>query len=169
MLAALESCAPMLARFGGHKQAAGLQLEAGRIREFRLAINGYADDRLSPDDLRPRLYLDGPLAFGAITDRLVSELNTLAPFGPSNPRPRFFTSPVEVVDGPRRLKERHLKMTFKQDGRLLRGIHWNAVDREEALAATKSNLELAYTLEENEFRGETYLELRVEDFRQHGS
>jgi single-stranded-DNA-specific exonuclease len=165
MLAALESCAPMLARFGGHKQAAGLQIEAGRMRAFRLAVNAYADERLGPDDLRPRLYLDGPLAFGAITDRVVSELNMLAPFGPSNPRPRFFTGPVEVVDGPRRLKDRHLKMTFKQDGRLLRGIQWNGADREEALAASKGGVELAYTLEENEFRGEKYVELRVEDFR----
>jgi single-stranded-DNA-specific exonuclease len=165
MLAALESCAPMLARFGGHKQAAGLQIEAGRMRAFRLAVNAYADERLGPDDLRPRLYLDGPLAFGAITDRVISELNTLAPFGPSNPRPKFFTGPVEVVDGPRRLKDRHLKMTFKQDGRLLRGIQWNGADREEALAASKGGVELAYTLEENEFRGEKYVELRVEDFR----
>lgn len=165
MLGALESCAPMLARFGGHKQAAGLQIEAARIRDFRHGVNAHADDRLEPDDLRPRLYLDSPLAFGAITDRVVSELSTLAPFGPSNPRPKFFTGPVEVVDGPRRLKERHLKMTFRQDGRLLRGIHWNAADREEALASRKSGVELAYTLEENEFRGEKYLELRVEDFR----
>jgi single-stranded-DNA-specific exonuclease len=165
MLAALESCAPMLARFGGHKQAAGLQIEAARVREFRLGVNAYADQRLGPDDLRPRLYLDGPLTFRAITDRVVSELNTLAPFGPSNPRPKFFTGPVEVVDGPRRLKERHLKMTFKQDGRLIRGIHWNAADREEDLTAQKAGVELAYTLEENEFQGEKYLELRVEDFR----
>ena len=165
MLAALESCAPMLARFGGHKQAAGLQLEADRIRGFRLGVNAHADERLGPDDLRPRLYLDGPLTFRAITERVVAELNTLAPFGPSNPRPKFFTGPVEVVDGPRRLKERHLKMTFKQDGRLLRGIHWNAAEREEDLTAQKSGVELAYTLEENEFQGEKYLELRVEDFR----
>ena len=56
-------------------------------------------------------------------------------------------------------------MTFKQDGRLLRGIQWNAADREAALSAGKAGVELAYTLEENEFRGEKYLELRVEDFR----
>ena len=41
------------------------RLESGRIREFRLAVNAHADERLGPDDLRPRLYLDGPLAFGA--------------------------------------------------------------------------------------------------------
>jgi single-stranded-DNA-specific exonuclease len=165
MLGALERCAGLFIRFGGHKQAAGLQLESGRIREFRQAVNAHADERLGPDDLRPRLYLDGPLAFGGITERIVAELNTLAPFGPANPRPKFFTGPVEVVDGPRRLKDRHLKMTFKQDGRLLRGIHWNAGDREEALAATRSGVDLAYTIEENEFRGEKYVELRVEDFR----
>ncbi|MCC7241782.1 MAG: single-stranded-DNA-specific exonuclease RecJ [Acidobacteria bacterium] len=165
MLGALESCAAMLSRFGGHRQAAGLQMESPRIREFRLAVNAHADERLEPDDLRPRLWLDGPLAFGGITDRVVAELALMAPFGPANPRPKFFTSPVEVVDGPRRLKDRHLKMTFRQDGRLLRAIHWNAAEREAALTAQRAAVELAYTLEENEFRGEKYLELRVEDFR----
>jgi single-stranded-DNA-specific exonuclease len=165
MLAALESCAPMLARFGGHRQAAGLQLEAERIREFRRAVNEHADERLGPDDLRPRLWLDGPLAFGAITDRVIAELAALAPFGAGNPRPRFHTGPVAVVDGPRKLKERHLKMSFRQDGRVLRGIQWNAAGREDQWTAQKDGVELAYTLEENEFRGEKYLELRVDDFR----
>jgi single-stranded-DNA-specific exonuclease len=165
MLGALEACAPMLGRFGGHKQAAGLQIDADRVRAFRHAVNAHADHRLEPDDLRPRLWLDGPLTFGAITDRVVAELASLAPFGPSNPRPKFFTGPVEVVDGPRRLKERHLKMTFKQSGRLLRGIQWNAAEREQSLLSQKAGVELAYTLEENEYRGEKYLELRVEDFR----
>jgi single-stranded-DNA-specific exonuclease len=165
MLGALEACAPMLGRFGGHRQAAGLQIEASRIREFRLAINAHADDRLGPDDLRPRLWLDGPLAFGAISDRVVAELGMMGPFGAGNPRPMFHTGPVSVVDGPRRLKDRHLKMAFRQDGRVLRGIHWNAVEREEAVTALKDGMELAYTLEENEFRGERFLELRVEDFR----
>ncbi len=165
MLGALESCAPMLGRFGGHRQAAGLQIEAARIREFRLAVNAHADTQLEPDDLRPRLWLDAPLAFGAITDRVVEELAALAPFGAGNPRPKFHAGPVTIVDGPRTLKERHLKMSFRQDGRVLRGIQWNAAERGEALTAQKAGVEIAYTLEENEFRGEKYLELRVEDFR----
>jgi single-stranded-DNA-specific exonuclease len=165
MLGALEECAGMLGRFGGHKQAAGLQLEAARVREFRLAINDHADRLLEPDDLRPRLWLDGPLAFGGITDRVVTELGAMAPFGAGNPRPKFHTGPVEIVDGPRRLKDRHLKMSFRQSGRTMRAIQWNAADREEALTAQKSGVELAYTVEENEFRGEKFVELRVEDFR----
>ena len=115
MLAALESCAPMLLRFGGHKQAAGLQIESARIKEFRQAVNVWGEERLGPDDLRPRLWLDGPLAFGHITSQVAEELTTLAPFGPGNPKPVFHTSPVQIVDGPRKLKDRHLKMSFRQD------------------------------------------------------
>jgi single-stranded-DNA-specific exonuclease len=165
MLGALESCAAMLARFGGHRQAAGLQIETARVRAFRQAVNAHADTLLGPDDLRPRLWLDAPLAFGAISDRVVSEVGRLAPFGTANPRPKFHTRNVAIVDGPRRLKDRHLKMSFRQDGRTFRAIHWNAADREEALTAQRGGVELAYTLDENEFRGEKYLELRVEDFR----
>jgi single-stranded-DNA-specific exonuclease len=165
MLGALESCAPMLLRFGGHKQAAGLQLEAGRIREFRHAINAHGDERLGPDDLRPRLWLDGPLTFGGITTRVAEELSTLAPFGPGNPKPVFRASGVQIVDGPRKLKERHLKVSFKQDSRVFRAIAWNAVEREALLTEKKNNVDLAYSLEENEFQGERFLEMRVEDFR----
>jgi single-stranded-DNA-specific exonuclease len=165
MLEALESCAPLLLQFGGHTQAAGLQIEAARIREFRQAINAWGDERLSPDDLRPRLWLDGPLAFGHINSKVAEELATLAPFGPGNPKPVFHTAAAQIVDGPRRLKERHLKMSFRQDMRTFRAIAWNAADREAVLAEKKAGVELAFSLEQNDFQGSTYLELRLEDFR----
>src|SRR6187402_1293174 len=161
MLACLESCAPLMKRFGGHKAAAGLQLDTARIREFRLAVNGHADTCLGPDDLRPRLWLDGPLAFHDLNERVMSEFAALAPFGPGNPRPKFHTGPVSIVDGPRLLKERHLKMSMKQNGRLLRAIQWNAADREAALLAKKDGVEIAYTVEENEYQGNKYVELRL--------
>ena len=70
-----------------------------------------------------------------------------------------------MVDGPRILKERHLKMSVTQDGRVLRAIQWNAAEREPTLSAQKAGVEIAYTVEENELRGEKYVELRLEDFR----
>ena len=165
MLACLESCAPIMKRFGGHKAAAGLQLETSRIREFRLAVNAHADTVLGPDDLRPRLWLDGPLAFHDLNERVMSEFAALAPFGPGNPRPKFHTGPVSIVDGPRLLKERHLKMSVKQNGRVLRAIQWNAAEREAMLTEKKDGVEIAYTVEENEYQGNRYVELRLEDFR----
>jgi single-stranded-DNA-specific exonuclease len=165
MLAALESCAPMLTRFGGHRQAAGLQIAADRVKAFREAINAHAVECLGPDDLRPRLYIDGALPFRGITSDIVAELGTLAPFGQGNPKPVFTAPRVEIVDGPRKLKDRHLKMTFRQDGRLFRAVAWNSVEREALLAANRAAVDLAFSLEKNEFNGATYVELRVEDFR----
>ncbi len=165
ILAALESCAPLLQRFGGHKQAAGLQLEASRLPEFRRAVNDYAHEHLGPDDLRPNLHLDGPLDFDGITPSFMADLTSMAPFGLGNPKPLFTTGPVEVVDGPRRLKERHLKMSLRQRGRTFRAIAWNSVDKEPVIMDPGGGLEVAYALEQNEFNGATYTELRLSDAR----
>ena len=165
MLGALERCADLFVRFGGHKQAAGLTMEAARVPEFRARINAYADDVLEPDQLRPRLRIDGQLNLKAINHELMRGLDSMGPFGLSNPRPIFHASPVEVVEGPRTLKERHLKMTFCQDGRRFRAIAWRAAERAGFLETHRAGVNLAFSLERNEFQGETYLELTVADFK----
>jgi single-stranded-DNA-specific exonuclease len=165
LLGGLESCEDLLTKFGGHKQAAGLTIEAARIREFRSRINAHADDRLGPDDLRPRLWLDGPLPFRGITAQVAEELAALAPFGAGNPSPLFSASRVEIVDGPRRIKERHLKMAFKQDGRVMRGMAWRAVEREEFVTGHREAIDLAFSLEQDTWNGERYLQLSIADFK----
>ena len=165
MLGALERCSDVFIRFGGHKQAAGLSLEAQRVPEFRQRINTWADEVLEPDQLRPKLRIDAPLHLKGITHDLVRGLDAMGPFGMGNPRPVFHTAPVEIVDGPRSLKERHLKMTFCQDGRRFRAIAWRAAERADFLEKHRTGVDLAFSLERNEFQGETYLELSVADFR----
>ena len=165
MLGALESCAELMIKFGGHKQAAGLTIEAARIRELRGRVNDHADDRLAPDDLRPRLWIDGSLGFRSINEQVTSELLALAPFGAGNPNPIFRASRVEIVDGPRRVKERHLKMAFKQDGRVIRGIAWRASEREAFVSEHRGAIDLAFSLEQDTWNGERYLQLSIADFR----
>ena len=165
MLGALESCADAMVKFGGHKQAAGLTIETGRIRELRARVNEFADNCLSPDDLRPRLWIDGALAFRGITEQVASELIRLAPFGAGNPCPVFRASRVEIVDGPRRVKERHLKMAFRQDGRVMRGIAWRASEREAFVTEHRGAIDLAFSLEQDTWNGERYLQLSVADFK----
>jgi single-stranded-DNA-specific exonuclease len=165
MLGALESCGELMTKFGGHKQAAGLTMDAARVPEFRARINAHADAVLEPDQLRPRLRIDGNLNLRNITPDLVDGLNQMAPFGLANPRPIFHAMPVEIVDGPRPLKDRHLKMTFRQDGRSFRAIAWRAAERAAFLTEHRAGVNLAFSLDQNEFQGETYLELTVADFK----
>jgi single-stranded-DNA-specific exonuclease len=165
MLAALDACSGHLQRFGGHRMAAGLTLDAAALKPFRAALQAYADERLGPDDLRPRLRVDARLGLDAIKGRLVEEIRTLAPFGLGNPRPVFCAGPVEIVDGPRRIKERHLKMSVRQHGRIFRAIAWRAVEREGFLSANRGALDVAFSLTDNTFNGETYTELTLADMR----
>jgi len=165
MLDALERCSDLFIRYGGHRQAAGLTMEAARVPEFRARINRHADAVLEPDQLRPRLRIDGALNLRHITQDLVSGLDALAPFGLANPRPVFNAMPVEIVDGPRPLKDKHLKMTFRQDGRSFRAIAWRAAERAAFLTENRGGVHLAFSLEQNQFQGETYLELSVADVK----
>jgi single-stranded-DNA-specific exonuclease len=89
----------------------------------------------------------------------------MGPFGLANPKPIFHATGVEVVDGPRTIKERHLKMTFSQAGRRFRAMAWRAAERADFLTRHKGGVNLAFTLEKNEYQGETYLELGVCDFK----
>ena len=165
MLGALERCAHLFIRFGGHRQAAGLTMDAGRIRELRAAVNDVADETLGPEDLMPRLRIDGDLDFRGITGGVASGVASLAPFGAGNPRPVFAARGVEIVDGPRKLKERHLKMALKQEGRIFRAIAWRAAERHDYLTEHRTALDVAFSLDQNQYNGETYVELTLADIR----
>jgi len=165
MLGALERCAHLLTRFGGHRQAAGLTLDAARIKELRQMVNDVADETLGPDDLMPRLRIDGDLTFRGITGRVAAGIASLAPFGAGNPRPVFAARGVEIIDGPRKLKERHLKMALKQDGRIFRAIAWRAAERHDYLADHRTSLDVAFSLDQNQYNGETFVELNIADVK----
>ena len=113
----------------------------------------------------PRLRIDGDLGFRAITGDVTAAVASLAPFGAGNPRPVFAARGVEIVDGPRKLKERHLKMALKQDGRIFRAVAWRAAERHEYLEEHRQSVDVAFSLEQNQYNGETFTELTVADIR----
>jgi single-stranded-DNA-specific exonuclease len=152
-------------RFGGHKQAAGLTMESARVKEMRAAINDVADETLGPEDLMPRLRVDGQLVFRGITSEVAAGVASLAPFGAGNPRPVFLTRGVEIVDGPRKLKDRHLKMALRQEGRVFRAVAWRAAERHDYYTEHKGALDVAFSLEQNQYNGDTYVELTLADAR----
>jgi single-stranded-DNA-specific exonuclease len=63
------------------------------------------------------------------------------------------------------LKERHLKMALKQEGRIFRAIAWRAAERHDFLAEHKTALDVAFSLDQNQYNGETYVELTLADVR----
>ena len=163
LLSALEHSADFLTRFGGHRRAAGMVVETARLKELRSRLESYANDRLGPEDLTPRLAIDGPLPLTAIDGGLVANLGMLEPFGAGNPRPVFHAAPVQVVDGPHALRGRHLRMTVCQGRSRFRAVAWRAADHGARYAECREGLHLAFSLAENTYQGETFLELSVAD------
>ena len=165
LLAALETMPELFLKFGGHKQAAGVTLEAARIPELRARMAEIGAVQLTHEDLMPRLRIDAPLGLRDISAAVIEGLARMGPFGAGNPKPVFRASPVELIEKPRILKERHLALMLRQDGRAFRAMAWRFSEREPCLNANRSGLELAYSLEQNEFRGQTTTELSVADVR----
>jgi single-stranded-DNA-specific exonuclease len=116
----------------------------------------------------PRLRIDGELTFRGISGGVASGVADMAPFGAGNPRPVFSARRVEIIDGPRKLKERHLKMALRQDGRIFRAIAWRAAERHEYLEEHKAAVDVAFSLEQNQYNGEAYVELALADIRESG-
>jgi single-stranded-DNA-specific exonuclease len=165
MLGALDGCADLFQKYGGHKQAAGLTMDAARIPEFRERINAHGLECLEPTDLMPRLRIDSELRLAGIDSRVVSGLEQMAPFGLANAKPVFDASGVELLGTPRRIKERHLKVQLRQDGRVFNAIAWRAAEKAGHWEQHRQSLRLAYSLDKQTFRGETTLELTVADLR----
>ncbi len=165
MLGALEAHAGYLEKFGGHRAAAGLTMESGKIKAFRQAVTTWADERLGPDDVRPRLRLDAALRFPEINAGLIEALSALAPYGAGNAKPLFHARSVEVADGPRRLKERHLSLSLRQDGVALRGVFWRGAERASVIEQARAALDVAFSVEQNTFNGTTRIEVWLADVR----
>ncbi|MDA1092698.1 MAG: single-stranded-DNA-specific exonuclease RecJ [Acidobacteria bacterium] len=166
LLASLESCSDLFTKFGGHRHAAGLTMDADRLKALRRRLTDYADAKLGPDDLVPRLRIDGHLPLTAITPGVVEGLRAMEPFGAGNPRPVFHTGPVEVANGPRVMKSKHLLMSVRQEARVFRAVAWRMADRADFVSHHRSALDVAFHLTENHYRGEHTVELSVADVRQ---
>jgi len=130
LLEALESMPDLFSRFGGHRQAAGVSLRAELVPEFRRRLDAYAGARLTAADFRPQLAIDAVAGLGELTTGpVVEELLRLAPFGFGNPAPVLAVEGAQIAAAPAVLKEKHLRVHLRQDGRGFTATAWNAAER----------------------------------------
>ena len=150
LLEAMEAMPDLFVRFGGHQYAAGVTLEAARVDEFRQRLNAYAAARLTPEDFLPRLDVDAVIELGDITDPAIQEVLALAPFGHGNPPPLVAALDVEVAGQPVVMKEKHLRVMVRQNGRTLALKAWNFAARAGEMPPG-ARVDIAFTLEEDAY------------------
>ncbi|OQX20975.1 MAG: single-stranded-DNA-specific exonuclease RecJ [Desulfobacteraceae bacterium IS3] len=118
----LLACADDLEFFGGHAMAAGLTMKSENIPRFQEHFEN-AVLNMGQNAFTPTLTIDHELNFEDISDDLIDELESLAPFGEGNPEP-LFTAVNVRVSASKILGENHRRMTLRQqvDGRTSRAI-----------------------------------------------
>ena len=169
LYAAVEECAPWLRRFGGHRQAAGMDLERSDLGAFRKAFVAAANARLEASDLlTPRLRVDLELPLDAADLPTVETLRHLGPHGIGNPRPVFMARDVEVVGPPRVVGRGHLKLRLGRDGATLDAIGFGMAERLEGAAGAGDRVDAAFQLRVNEYRGDRKVQARLKDLRPAG-
>ncbi len=148
LLEALESMPELFKKFGGHKHAAGVTMDVVQVEEFRRRFNAYAAARLTADDFLRQVEVDAVLEIREITERCVEDIFALAPFGTGNPSPLLASLNVEVARPVTFMKEKHLRITVKQNNRILTLKAWNFADRAAELPVG-ARIDIAYQLEED--------------------
>jgi single-stranded-DNA-specific exonuclease len=157
----IKSQEHLLAKFGGHKMAAGLSMEVENVASFRQGIN-HASSSIHPDDFIPQNDLIGELEHDAITPELLGLLEKFEPYGEGNPRPRFFLRNAHVVG----IKlfgsdKSHTKLELQPSP--LRGKTLEFIAFRRVLEAPDDRkLSCSYTVNKNEFNGKITMQLMVE-------
>jgi single-stranded-DNA-specific exonuclease len=150
--AGLAACAGHLTRFGGHRMAAGLELEATALEPFAAALAAHAGAALSPPDLLPVEHVDAFVPGGELGLPLAEELAQLGPFGAGNPRPTLLVPAARIGVATAMGEERdHARFTLENGGARARGVAFRTSAA--ALARLDEPHDLAVTLEENTWNG----------------
>jgi single-stranded-DNA-specific exonuclease len=157
---AIKSCSEHLLKFGGHKYAAGLSIDESTLEAFAESFDEVARGLLSPDDLIPELSVDMVLFPRQIDVELAEDVAALAPFGMGNPEPVFVLERVRVASK-RVLKGRHLKLRLDAEGEGLDAIGFNMAER-----SIPEVIDVAFSLQVNEWNGRRSVQMRLRDFRE---
>ena len=133
---------------GGHRRSAGLSMPAGMVGGFRQRLNSYARDHLTAADFIPRLPVDAVVDLKELTTGpAIEEILAMAPFGFGNPPPVLAILGAEVAEAPAVLKEKHLRVHLRQNGKNLFSKAWNFADRVPELT-TGARVDAAFSIEE---------------------
>jgi single-stranded-DNA-specific exonuclease len=163
LLESLESMRDVFTKFGGHSHAAGVTLPLEKLDEFRERFAGYAQMKLSADDLVPELRIDTAVEPDEVTAEFAAECFRMAPFGAGNPAPVVALKRMKVASASTMGAEgKHFKLQVERNGSRHFVKAWNFEPRS-GEAAPGAVVDLAVTVKPDDYWGWS---LHLEDIRQ---
>jgi len=154
---ALGRCGYLLEKFGGHEMAAGFAISREKFQEFRTAFLDCARSTLTEDQLLPRLHLDLGVPFAALDFNFLLHHEQMQPFGLGNPQPIFLARGIAPAAEPRILKEKHLLLSLRQDGRNHSAIYFDGAGS----ALPPPPWDVAFQVERREYEERISVQLQI--------
>jgi single-stranded-DNA-specific exonuclease len=163
LIAALDACQTHLRRHGGHRAAAGIEIDRAELESFAAAFDAYAARTLTAEDLLPVVAVDAVVAGGQLSLDLAEELRSLAPFGQGN-RPVSLLVPGARAADVRTMGEgRHLRFTLNAHGARMNGVAFGTGGKATVRRELSGDgaFDGVFRLEVNEWKGMTEARLNL--------
>jgi single-stranded-DNA-specific exonuclease len=162
LLRVLRGCADLLRGFGGHKLAAGLELERRQFDAFRQRFNEGCAAIIGGADLSPVQRVDAWIDLREADEALLAAIRQFEPLGEGNPTPTWGARDIRVVGTPRAVGREgaHLRLTLAHGATQMNAMAFNRTDRD----VTQGALDILFRLEENVYLGQRTLRLNLQDF-----
>lgn len=154
---------------GGHGMAGGFNIHATRLPDFKTAIEKVIPEKVTPELRQPSVNVDFELALEGLTLEFFQEISVLAPFGASNPEPKFQISNLQIKKCAK-VQDKHLRCVFKSpvSNKVLTSMLFNAFDTPLGffvLDHFNKYVDVVGTLKTNTWEGNKTLSFMIEDVR----
>ena len=155
----------LLVKFGGHPMAAGLSIEESDIDEFRRRLNENA--KLTEDDFVPQIWIDVPMPFEYVNEKIVDEVKGLEPFGQGNEKPLFAQKSLTIRNVRVLGKNRNVvKMNLVTNtGHPFDGLLFADGDRFLEEQTGQNTIDMIYYPDVNEYNGTRTLQAIIKNYK----
>jgi single-stranded-DNA-specific exonuclease len=161
---AIHACREHLIGYGGHFAAAGMSMHPENVDAFSKKFEEVVSARIDPYLLTPELIINTEINFKNVNKKFYKIIEEMEPYGPENMRPVFITKNVLNTSWSKIVKEQHIRFVVKNENITLTGIGFNLAEKFHLLQMNQP-VDIVYTIDENEWNGETNLQLKVIDLR----
>ena len=162
---AIHECRDLLENYGGHFYAAGMTMAEDKVDEFIARFEKIVAATITADQQVPEIVIDAEIPLAFVKPAFFNLLKQLEPFGPANMKPVFITRGLYDYQGSSKIvKEQHLRIVAHQkNGAVIEGIGFGIADKYDAVF--KGPFDMVYNIEENEYNGNTKIQVRVIDVK----
>jgi len=170
---AIEQCSDLITQFGGHFYAAGMTMPVENVPAFKLKFNQVVSDTITKEQQQSKIEITDVIEFRDIFEaernvipKFYRVLKQFSPFGPDNMHPVFVSKNVEISGSARLLKDEHLKLKLMQAD--YPDIEIDAIGfglGEFYNQVQNKTFDIAYTIDENNWRGKSTLQLMIKDIK----